>query len=104
MPVSGFTHLDNSNAKNITWSAYRYPNHTHTHTRSLHPLTPPGPSYSFHDMDPLPFENGFRLVWRNGDMTDPVSGHKCFTESGGHLAGNPTTSTVTAYGWVYTWD
>lgn len=79
-PVSGFTHLNTSDHR-VTWSAYR-----------------------FHEMDPLPFEDGFRLVWRNGDMDDPVSGHKCFTESGGRIVGNPTVSDVVAYGWTYVWD
>lgn len=25
----------------------------------------------FHDMDPLWFNDGFQLIWRNGDMLDP---------------------------------
>jgi hypothetical protein len=25
-------------------------------------------AYRFHEMDPLRFNNGFRLVWRNGDV------------------------------------
>jgi hypothetical protein len=43
-------------------------------------------------------------VWRNGDAIDPATGLKCFMESGGNIAGSPTASTVTSYGWVYTWD
>lgn len=77
-PVSGFTHLDQTNG--VTWSAYR-----------------------FHEMDPLMFSGGFKLVWRNGDAIDPATGLKCFTETGGIIAGSPTASNVTSYSWVYTW-
>jgi len=77
LPVSGFTHLEFSN-KSVTWSAYR-----------------------FHEMDPLPFSDGFKLMWRNGDVVDDA-GIKCYAEEG-HIVGKPTHSYVTAYGWVYTW-
>ena len=91
-PVSGFTHLDQS--QGITWSAYRSValvvsalfNHR-----------------SFHEMDPLMFTDGFKLVWRNGDTVDPATGLKCFMETGGIIAGSPTASNVTAYSWVYVW-
>jgi len=63
----------------ITWSAYR-----------------------FHDEDPLQFSDGFRLVWRNGDATDPSTGLKCFIEKGGNTVGSPTVSNITSYAWVYT--
>jgi len=79
MPVSGFTHYA-QNGTYLTFSAYR-----------------------FHDMDPLLFNNGFRMVWRNGDATDPQTGLKCFIETGGNTVGSPTASTVTSYAWVYTW-
>lgn len=40
LPVSGFTHFNTSG--NVTsWSAYR-----------------------FHEMDPLPFDSGFKMMWR----------------------------------------
>jgi len=78
LPVSGFTHLTQS-PSSVTWSAYR-----------------------FHEMDPLQFNDGFELVWRNGDSFDPA-GIKCMMSSGGGTAGNPTASTVIAYAWVYTW-
>jgi len=75
--VSGFTHFkDNGNY--VTWSAYR-----------------------FHEMDPLPFQNGFRLVWRNGDVLDPA-GQKCYAQTG-YVVGSPTVSRVTSYAWVYVW-
>eukprot|EP01012_Entosiphon_sulcatum_P012645 TRINITY_DN1796_c0_g1_i1.p1 TRINITY_DN1796_c0_g1~~TRINITY_DN1796_c0_g1_i1.p1 ORF type:complete len:434 (-),score=26.86 TRINITY_DN1796_c0_g1_i1:9-1310(-) len=79
-PVSGMTHLGQNGTKGISWSAYR-----------------------FHDMDPLRFNDGFRLVWRNGDAVDPKSGLKCFIESGGNVVGSPTASDVVAYSWVYVW-
>jgi len=60
----------------------------------------------FHDMDELPFADGFKLVWRVGDLDDPVSGHKCFIENpkDGRVVGSPTASNVTAYGFAYVWD
>eukprot|EP00730_Choanoeca_flexa_P015452 TRINITY_DN7097_c0_g1_i2.p1 TRINITY_DN7097_c0_g1~~TRINITY_DN7097_c0_g1_i2.p1 ORF type:complete len:114 (+),score=13.35 TRINITY_DN7097_c0_g1_i2:26-367(+) len=60
--------------------------------------------FRFHEQDPLPFSNGFRLQWRNGDMDNPVTGNKCFTQSGGRVVGHPTVSQVTTYAWVYVWD
>lgn len=77
MPTAGLTYLNRTNG--LTISAYR-----------------------FHDMDPLPFQDGFRLVWRNGDAIDPKTGHKCFIETGGNVVGHPTKSLVTFYAWVYT--
>jgi len=77
LPVSGFTHLSGNGS--VNWSAYR-----------------------FHEMDPLWFDDGFKFVWRNGDLLDPA-GIKCMMESGGSIAGSPTQSNVTAYAWVYTW-
>jgi len=76
-PVSGFTHMAQSNNQ-VTWSAYR-----------------------FHEMDPLPFSNGFLLHWRNGDVVD-AAGIKCFSQKG-TTAGSPTASHVTAYAWIYVW-
>ena len=80
LPVSGFTHKSTTSSGGVSWSAYR-----------------------FHEMDPMPFSDGFRFVWRNGDADDPVTGLKCFTETGGRTVGNPTVSNVTAYAWMYTW-
>ena len=54
-------------------------------------------------MDPLQFADGFKLLWRNGDMVD-ASGLKCNIESGGSIVGSPTVSLVNAYAWVYTWE
>eukprot|EP01060_Flectonema_neradi_P031820 TRINITY_DN492_c0_g1_i1.p1 TRINITY_DN492_c0_g1~~TRINITY_DN492_c0_g1_i1.p1 ORF type:complete len:414 (+),score=83.54 TRINITY_DN492_c0_g1_i1:65-1306(+) len=78
MPVSGFTHLNKSSA-GVTWSAYR-----------------------FHEMDPLPFDSGLRVVWRNGDVLDPVTHAKCYNQAG-NKAGNPTVSEIISYSWVYVW-
>ena len=82
MPVAGMTKLEQGQPGPavVHWAAYR-----------------------FHEMDPLPFTDGFRFVWRNGDMDDPVTGLKCFTESGGKIVGNPTASNITAYAWMYVW-
>jgi len=77
LPVSGFTHYSETK-KGVTWSAYR-----------------------FHEMDPLPFTEGFKLVWRNGDVLDPA-GLKCFAQTG-QIVGNPTVSQVIVYAWVYVW-
>lgn len=63
LPVSGFTHLAQGNGS-LTWSAYR-----------------------FHEMDPLPFSDGFRFVWRNGDAYD-AAGQKCYMETGGSPVGS----------------
>lgn len=80
MPVSGFTHFAvNESTSIIQWSAYR-----------------------FHDQDPLFFNDGFQLVWRNGDTMDAI-GRKCMMKTGGTVVGNPTVSDVSAYAWVYTW-
>jgi len=80
-PVSGFTHLDIQNETSVTWSAYR-----------------------FHEMDPLPFANGYKMYWRNGDLVDAV-GQKCrIKDNAGAIVGSPTSSSVTAYAWVYLSD
>lgn len=57
-------------------------------------------------MDELPFQNGFKLVWRVGDLVDPVSGRKCFIENphDGVIVGSPSVSEVVAYGFAYVWD
>jgi len=80
-PVSGFTHLlfQNLPAPPVQWSAYR-----------------------FHEMDPLQFNDGFELVWRNGDALD-ATGVKCMMNQGGNVVGTPTESDVIAYAWVYVW-
>jgi len=78
-PVAGYTHYAQS-GNTLTFSAYR-----------------------FHEMDPLAFNNGFRMSWRNGDAIDPQTGLKCFIQNGGNVVGSPTVSNVTTYSWVYTW-
>ena len=78
LPVSGLTHL-NAVANDTTFSAYR-----------------------FHEQDPILFDNGLLIKWRNGDMTDR-SGIKCLIESGGHVNGDPRDSHVMMYSWTYTW-
>jgi len=78
LPVAGMTHLQTT-ANTASVSAYR-----------------------FHETDPLPFDNGLLIHWRNGDTVDPA-GRKCYTETG-NVVGSPGPSNVTSYGWVYIWD
>jgi len=78
LPVSGLTHISNEGGK-AEVSAYR-----------------------FHETDPIPFDNGILIHWRNGDMVD-ASGRKCFIQTGGAVVGSPGPSQVTSYAWVYTW-
>jgi len=76
--VAGYTHfLQVGNG--LEWSAYR-----------------------MHDLDPIFFTNGFRFVWRNGDVVDD-NGVKCIVDQDGHVVRSPTKSTVTSYTWVYIW-
>jgi len=78
LPVSGFTHINTTSG--VEWSAYR-----------------------FHEMEPLLFDNGYKFMWRNGDMVN-AAGQKCFVDVvGGTPAGSPQQSQVTSYAWVYTW-
>jgi len=58
--------------------------------------------YRFHETDPLPFDSGILIHWRNGDTVDPA-GRKCYTMTGGAVIGSPGPANVTSYGWVYTW-
>lgn len=58
-------------------------------------------AYKFQEVDPLFFNNGVQLVWRNGDVSD-TNGHKCTAVDGKKIA-NPTVSYVTSYAWIYTW-
>jgi len=74
---AGFTHLVNQNGT-IYWAAYK-----------------------LQEVDPLFFNNGVQLVWRNGDVSDK-QGHKCTSVDGTKIA-NPTISYVTSYAWIYTW-
>lgn len=60
-------------------------------------------AYRFHVSDPIVFNDGFRLTWRNGDVTDPATGLKCTLETGGNPVGNPQVAQVLSYGWFYTW-
>ena len=68
LPLSGLTHMDASDAGPCRFSAYR-----------------------FHDQDPIVFQKGFRLVWRNGEEKD------------GKTYGSPQPSQMTSYVWLYEW-
>lgn len=48
-------------------------------------------AYRFHEDDPIPFADGLRLVWRNGEELD------------GHRFGDPKATTLTSYVWAYEW-
>ena len=69
-PTSGLTHLSSTPTTQL--SAYR-----------------------FHTADPLAFSAGIRMVFRNGDTTDPATGLKCTLETGGSTAGSPTAANMT---------
>jgi hypothetical protein len=60
-------------------------------------------AYRFHEQDPLTFSDGFTLMWRNGDTTDPATGLKCMLQTGGNTVGSPGAANVLAYAWYYTW-
>ena len=59
-------------------------------------------AYRNHDVDPIWFQGGFRLLWRVGDVSDEA-GHKCTLEKGGSPVGSPQASYVNAYTWAYVW-
>jgi hypothetical protein len=69
LPVAGLTHLDSDKPGSL----YRFS------------------AYRFHEDDPIPFQHGLRLVWRNGE------------ELGAHRFGNPQPTSITSYVWVYEW-
>jgi hypothetical protein len=68
-PVAGLTHCD----PDKPGSAYRFS------------------AYRFHEDDPIPFHEGLRLVWRNGE------------ELAGHRFGDPKSTMLTSYVWAYEW-
>ncbi len=70
LPLAGLTHKEVSETGPCRISAYR-----------------------FHDADPIIFQKGFRLVWRNGE------------EKNGKAYGDtpPQRSHVTSYVWLYEW-
>jgi hypothetical protein len=70
LPLAGLTHKTQDDKGNCSFSAYR-----------------------FHDEDPILFQNGLRLVWRNGEEKD------------GKVYGDapPHQSRVTSYLWLYEW-
>jgi hypothetical protein len=78
-PTSGFTH--------------RFYNETTQETQVA--------AYRMHTADVLPFNDGIKLVWRNGDTMDEVTKFKCTVEQGGHTVGHPKVSQVLAASWVY---
>jgi hypothetical protein len=68
LPVAGLTHKEEPAHGTSRFSAYR-----------------------FHDQDPVIFQKGFRLVWRNGE------------DKNGKPYAPPYQSQVTSYVWLYEW-
>jgi Protein of unknown function (DUF2961) len=68
LPLAGLTHKDVRPSGLCRFSAYR-----------------------FHVDDPVIFQKGWRLVWRNGE------------EQNGKVFGSPQTSQMTSYVWLYEW-
>lgn len=68
LPLSGLTHKDAPADGPCRFSAYR-----------------------FHDQDPIIFQKGLRLLWRNGEERD------------GKPYGSPQRSQMTSYVWLYEW-
>jgi hypothetical protein len=58
-------------------------------------------AYRFHTQDPLFFEDGLRVVLRNGETKGPAG--KCLQETGGRPVGTPGSTTLGVYAWVYSW-
>ena len=59
-------------------------------------------AYRVHELDPVMFSGGFRLVWRVGDVVDE-KGFKCIVDGGGTVVGSPQVTEVTSYAWSYVW-
>jgi len=59
-------------------------------------------AYKIHIDDPVFFQGGLRVVWRNGDTIDPATGQKCINDEG-TVVGSPQVSQVWTYAWVYEW-
>lgn len=70
LPLAGLTHKDARATGLCRFSAYR-----------------------FHDEDPVIFQKGLRLVWRNGEEKDG----KAYGD------GSPQRSQITSYVWLYEW-
>ena len=70
LPLAGLTHKSQDSEGNCSFSAYR-----------------------FHEDDPILFQKGLRLFWRNGEQKD------------GKIYGDglPKRSQVTSYVWLYEW-
>ena len=70
-------------------------------------------AFRLFEEDPIFFENGFELRWRNGDMTHmapgPEYGHKCVDTdmpgvNGSSVIGHPGRARVTSSIWAYEWS
>jgi hypothetical protein len=70
-------------------------------------------AFRLFEEDPIFFEDGFELRWRNGDMTHmapgPDYGHKCVDSdqpgvNGSAVIGRPGAARVTSSIWAYEWS
>ena len=52
---------------------------------------------------PYFFRDGFKFMWRNGDITDPKTGQKCIAQTGTPAYGSPAHVNVTTLVYAYTW-
>ena len=59
--------------------------------------------YKLHHRDPYFFRDGFKFMWRNGDITDPKTGQKCIAQTGTPAYGSPAHVNVTTLVYAYTW-
>jgi len=58
--------------------------------------------YKLHHRDPIFFADGFKFEWRNGDVSDVVTGEKC-TAINGRIIAHPGVSNVTSIVYLYTY-
>lgn len=54
------------------------------------------------ELDPLVFQDGAKLVWRNGDVADPGRG-KCRHEGSGPPVGSPGLAITRSLAYIYVW-
>jgi hypothetical protein len=67
-------------------------------------------AYRFHDKDPLFFQDGVKLVVRNGDVDEPIAGGpkgyngKCYNlDRPANYTLNPGKSVMSSIAWIYRW-
>jgi hypothetical protein len=68
----------------------------------LHKTNSSVSAFRIHQVDPIVFNDGFKLLWRNGEKWDTTKG-KCNVDDIGNVMGHPSVSLVTFYAYVYRW-